>query len=175
MTNPSWICPRPAHWPVRPDGHQQTTAAWRARFVYLTLLLNLVGTAHYIAFALGPLLVLAVLVDASGRRRAYRVSARLLRRLTRRPEPVRPTRRPLRAVAADVGRLSARYHREGMRFAQYEGRRQAFDRVLGEAAEMLEIGHLLDVLAPGPELDRERERIEHRLVGAGLLPDPAAS
>ncbi len=57
MTNPSWICPRPAHWPVRPDGHQQTTAAWRARFVYLTLLLNLVGTAHYIACALGPLLV----------------------------------------------------------------------------------------------------------------------
>jgi hypothetical protein len=57
-----------------------------------------------------------------------------------------------------------------MRFAQYEGRRQAFDRVLAEAAVALEIEHLLTVLPPGAELDQERARVEARLVDAGLLP-----
>jgi hypothetical protein len=86
---------------------------------------------------------------------------------------VTPTRRPLSDIAADARRLSERYHQEGMRFAQYEGRRQAFDRVLGEAAEMLEVEHLLAVLPPGPERDHERKRIETRLVQEGLLPHPS--
>jgi hypothetical protein len=127
---------------------------------------ELVGViALFVALALVPLLLLALLVGAPGR-----VRLRLLGRLRRRPAE-RPTvsRRPLGDVAADARRLSDRYHREGMRFAQYEGRRQAFDRVLGEAAEMLEIEHLLHVLPPGPECDQERRRVEECLVRAGLL------
>jgi hypothetical protein len=100
-------------------------------------------------------------------------SWRFLTRPFRRPEPAAPHRRPLQQIAEDVRRISERYHQDGMRFAQYEGRRQAFDRVLSEAADALEIEHLLDVLPPGPERDHERERIEGRLVDAGVLPHPA--
>jgi hypothetical protein len=124
----------------------------------------LVGAIFWLALALVPLVVLALLVGAPSRWRE-----RLPVRIGPRPEPAVPARRPLSDVASDARRLSERYHQEGMRFAQYEGRRQAFDRVLAEAAEMLEVANLLDVLAPGPELDRERTRVEDRLVQAGLL------
>ena len=127
----------------------------------------LVGAITLVAAALLPMLVLAVMVGAPG----WGHSGLPLRfPSTRRRVPATPTHRPLSTIAADAQRLSERYHREGMRFAQYEGRRQAFDRVLGEAAEMLEVEHLLAVLPPGPELDHERKRIEARLVQEGLLP-----
>ena len=88
----------------------------------------------------------------------------------RRPAPPPPTHRPLERIAADACRISTSYHQEGMRFAQYEGRRQAFDRILAEAAEAVRVDHLLDVLPPGPELDRERTRIEAALGAVGVLP-----
>lgn len=122
--------------------------------------------ALFAALALVPVVLLALLVGAPGRSLVR--LPRLLRR-RRRPEELTMTHRPLSEVAADARRLAAGYHREGMRFAQYEGRRQAFDRVLGEAAEMLEIEHLLHVLPPGPACDRERARVEARLTQAGLL------
>jgi hypothetical protein len=87
----------------------------------------------------------------------------------RRPPPAPPTHRPLGRIAADARRIAAGYHQEGMRFAQYEGRRQAFDRILAEAAAVVGVDHLLDVLPPGVELDRERARIETALVEAGVL------
>ncbi len=128
---------------------------------------ELVGAiALFVALALVPLLLLALLVGAPGRLRSRLPG--LARRRRRSGSPP-TTRRPLDEVAADARRLADRYHQEGMRFAQYEGRRQAFDRVLGEAAEMLEIEHLLQVLPPGPECDHERTRVEARLVRAGLL------
>lgn len=130
----------------------------------------LVGAITLVAAALLPMLVLAMMVGAPGWGRS-RLPLRFLP--TRSRVPATPIHRPLSTIAADVRRLSERYHREGMRFAQYEGRRQAFDRVLGEAAEMLEVEHLLDVLPPGPERDHERKRVEARLVHAGLLPHPS--
>ena len=111
--------------------------------------------------------------------RSYRAVARLVRRIARRhggdAEVVPLHRRPIEQVGADLRRLHAAFHRGGMRFAKYEGCRQAYDRVLGEAAEMAGITHLLELLPPGDELDRERERVELLLGHHGLLPPPYAA
>ncbi len=85
-----------------------------------------------------------------------------------------PLHRPVETVGADLRRLHATFHRGGMRFAKYEGCRLAYDRVLGEAADIMGCPHLLAVLPPGDELDRERQRVEWLLVQHGLLPPPYA-
>lgn len=90
-----------------------------------------------------------------------------LRRRPRSRGPAPP--RTLEEVSADVRRIRARYHQDGMRFAQLEGRRRSYDRVLAQAATMLEVEHLLTVLAPGEELDAERGRVERVLAGFGVL------
>jgi hypothetical protein len=128
------------------------------------------GLALIVATALLPVALLAGLVGGP-RGRGTRWRWQVVARRMRRPGPPEPiARRPLADVAADASRIAGQFHREGMRFAQYEGRRKAFDRVLGEAADMVEVAHLLDVLPPGAALDRERHRVETRLVEAGLLP-----
>lgn len=86
-----------------------------------------------------------------------------------------PLRRPIEQIAADLRRLHQAFHRGGMRFAKYEGCRLAYDGVLAEAAETLEIDHLLGVLPAGGERDHERERVEQLLDGAGLLRRPHAA
>ena len=115
--------------------------------------------AWLLLLAAAPLVLLAALVGC------HRVLPDLPRR-RRRPEP---TVRSLEAVSADVRRVSARFHQDGMRHAQYEGRRQAYDRLLAEAATMLEVEHLLDVLPNGGHLDDERLRVERVLAGFGVL------
>jgi hypothetical protein len=75
--------------------------------------------------------------------------------------------RPLPRLARDVDRLACAFHREGLRFAKYEGVRIAYDGVLAELCDVLEMPHLLAVLAPGPELDDERTRVETLLRRAG--------
>ena len=100
----------------------------------------------------------------------------VLTRLGRARGPVVvPLHRPIEQVGHDVRRLHAAFHREGMRFAKYEGCRLAYDGVLGEAAEILEIDHLLAVLPPGSHRDHERARIERLLDQAGLSPRPRAA
>jgi len=117
----------------------------------------------------------AVLLDELGGWRSRRVLRRLDDdRVGRRAEVV-PLHRPIEDVGADLRRLHASFHREGLRFAKYEGCRQAYDRVLAEAADMVELTHLLAVLPPGPERDRERERVERVLEDVGLLPRPWAA
>ena len=86
-----------------------------------------------------------------------------------------PIHRPVEQVGADLRRLHAAFHRGGMRFAKYEGCRQAYDRVLAEAADMVEMAHLMEVLPPGAERDGERERVELLLEEAGLLRRPRAA
>lgn len=93
-------------------------------------------------------------------------------RFVRRSRRPRPAPRTLETVSADVRRVRALFHQEGMRHAQYEGRRQAYDRVLAEAATMLEVEHLLGVLPHGSHLDDERHRVESVLAGYGVLPRP---
>jgi hypothetical protein len=107
--------------------------------------------------------------------RSARAAARRVRLARRHGADVVPLRRPVEQVGADLRRLRASFHRGGMRFAKYEGCRLAYDRVLGEAADMTGCPHLLAVLPPGEELDRERERVESLLVQHGLLPPPYAA
>jgi len=111
-----------------------------------------------------------------GEWRTVRLGAAVVRRVAgqRRGADVVPLHRPIEKVGADLNRLHVAFHRGGMRFAKYEGCRQAYDRVLAEAADMAGIAHLLGVLSPGSELDHERERVEVLLRGHGLLPPYAA-
>ena len=98
-----------------------------------------------------------------------RADGLLLRWGLRHPE-TEPTSRPFQEIAADVRRL-ARRHRcppEGARFAKVEGYRRAYDSVLLEACQVLDLTTLIGVLAPGSELDRERSRVEMALDDAGL-------
>ena len=104
-------------------------------------------------------------------RRSSRSWAGLAARLRAlRPAPPRPTGRPIQEIALDAQRLAAafRYEPAGISFARVEGVRLAYDRVLGEACQTLGVEHLLGVLAPGTELDRERDRVEVALHHAGL-------
>jgi hypothetical protein len=130
----------------------------------------------------GLLLVLALMrVSCAALRgdlaewRSARAAARRVRLARRHGADVVPLRRPVEQVGADLRRLRASFRRGGMRFAKYEGCRLAYDRVLGEAADMTGCPHLLAVLPPGEELDRERERVESLLVEHGLLPPPYAA
>lgn len=124
---------------------------------------------------------LAVLVGELDEWRTYRALARLARlarRLRRRRTPVAgepAARRPIEEVGADLRRLNASFHRDDMRFAKYEGCRQAYDGVLAEAADMAGLSHLMQVLPPGRELDHERQRVEMLLQHHGLLPPPYAA
>lgn len=98
--------------------------------------------------------------------------AALLRRIERlRPEQPRPVGRPIELIARDVRRLSNSFRRvpADASFARFEGRRRAYDDVLVEACRAVEVEHLLQVLPPGPELDRERRRVELVLLRVGLL------
>ena len=106
-------------------------------------------------------------------RRLGRALVRLVRGAP--PAAVVPLRRPVEQIGADVRRLHDAFHREGMRFAKYEGCRMAYDGVLTEAAETLELDHLMTLLPPGAERDHERERIEHLLGEAGMLRRPRAA
>jgi hypothetical protein len=129
------------------------------------------AVALFVFLALAPTFLLAALGSGAPGWRALPPARWLLKRRPE-PEPAPPVR-PIEQVASDVRRISQRYHQQGMRFVQYEGRRRAYDGVLGEAADMLGIAHLLGVLPPGAELDRERSRVERLLAEAGVLPDAA--
>lgn len=88
-------------------------------------------------------------------------------------DDARPEGRRIELVASDVRRLGGRFRNvpPGVSFARFEALRQAYDGVLAEACKALEVDHLLQVLPPGPELDRERRRVEVALYRAGLSLD----
>ena len=103
--------------------------------------------------------------------RLARFLAGLVRRLERlRPVPPQPVGRPIELIASDVRRLSSSFRRvpPDASFARFEGRRRAYDDVLVEACRAVGVEHRLQVLSPGPELDRERYRVELVLQHAGL-------
>jgi hypothetical protein len=82
----------------------------------------------------------------------------------------RPRGRPIEQLARDARRLSRsfRTHPRGTSFVKYEAHRRAYDDVLSESCQALGLTHLLGVLAPGPELDAERRRVEGALELWGL-------
>jgi hypothetical protein len=119
-----------------------------------------------------PWIGLALLVGDAEKWRAWQAIDRNRRR---RAAEVISMHRPLQQVSADLDRLRAAFGRGDMRFAKYEGCRQAYDQVLAEAADMVDVAHLLSVLPPGTELDVERRRVELLLETAGMFPRPRAA
>jgi hypothetical protein len=100
----------------------------------------------------------------------------LPRRILGRTPPPAPSGRPLEVVARDAQRLGRRFRYVAVEvsFIRFEGTRRAYDDVLAEACEMLDVPHLIRVLPPGPELDVERQRVELALDHAGLRLDDVA-
>ena len=101
-------------------------------------------------------------------------AARARRR--RPPEPVAPRRRPLELIVQDARRLGPRLQNppRGTSFAKMEGWRYAYDRALTELCDALEVEHLLGVLPPGEDREKERARVESALWLAGLRIDEVA-
>ncbi len=84
--------------------------------------------------------------------------------------------RPIEVVAQEARLLAGRVHHppRGVSFAKYQAWVATYDRLLGEGCAALGLDHLLDVLEPGAERDRERARVESLLWLAGLRIDEAA-
>lgn len=119
------------------------------------------------------------LLDPRGRDAlAERLSPRMRRaaRSPRRRRHPAPAHRPIEVVAQEARMLSARVHHppRGVSFAKYQAWVATYDRLLGEGCAALGLDHLLDVLEPGAERDRERARVESLLWLAGLRIDEAA-
>lgn len=117
-----------------------------------------------------PVVVLAVVVGVRLGHGLPRIRSR------RRCPVVSAPRRPVEQIAVEARRLAPVVHHppRGTSFAKFEARRHRYDRLLAAACAALEVDHLLDVLEPGTELDRERERVETRLWLLGLRIDDAA-
>ena len=107
-------------------------------------------------------------VHAMKRRRPARTRAGR----TPQPEPIGPTRRPIQVVAADLRRLSRQLALvpSGSTLVRWKALWAAYDGVLVEAAEMLEVPHeLADQPAVGVARDVERVRMLAALEGAGMV------
>jgi hypothetical protein len=81
--------------------------------------------------------------------------------------------RPIELIADDVRVRAARFHALDDRVSRVRraALASAYDVVLAECCNALDLAHLLGVLEPGAELDRERRRVELLLHSYGL---PAA-
>ena len=77
---------------------------------------------------------------------------------------------PIEQLAADLRRLRAIVGSEAHRSAAHQmGNRLAYDKLLRQVCEMLEIEHELDGDSIGFERDIERIRVEAELERAGLI------
>lgn len=88
------------------------------------------------------------------------------------PDPIGPARRPIQVVAADLRRLSRQLAvvPSGSTLVRWKALWAAYDGVLIEAAEMLEVPHQLPEQPPaGMARDVERVRVLAALEGAGLV------
>jgi hypothetical protein len=90
------------------------------------------------------------------------------RRAAQRPDPAR---RPIQAVAADVRRLgrSLALVPAGLPMARRRALVAAYDDVLAEAAQLLEIPNELRTTPAGAGRDAERLRVLAQLEAAGLV------
>lgn len=137
------------------------------------------GWLVVLAFFAAPVATLAALLTLTSdphfevlvaARRSIR--ARLLRR--RGPDP-RPAGRPIQQIARDARRLGRQLQHadDGRSQARITAIRRSYDDVLAEACRSLGVAELLGVLSDGPELDRERHRVEVALAGAGMVLEEA--
>ena len=88
----------------------------------------------------------------------------------RRTRSAAAVRRPIEQIARDVRHRGERFHALSPHasYVKVSALGAAYDHVLGECCESLGQAHLLSVLRPGPELDRERRRVELVLHSFGL-------
>jgi len=129
-------------------------------------------TVLVVAVFAGSPWIFSFLVGTRGRR--WRATLRdRLRGDDGLPQPVH---RPLEEIAEDVRRRGARFHALSPHasYVKVSALRSAYDLVLAECCTSLGQTHLLTVLQPGPELDRERRRVELVLHSFGLPVDHAA-
>ncbi|MGY1600898.1 hypothetical protein [Geodermatophilus sp. SYSU D00815] len=104
--------------------------------------------------------------DARERRpRRYRVRGNRVQR------PPETSRRPLQVIAADLRRLSRQLALvpAGAPLVRWRALWSAYDAVLTEAAEALEVPHALPDTPVGMARDIERLRVLAALEGAGLV------
>ena len=82
-----------------------------------------------------------------------------------------PARRPLEAVAADLRRLDRQFAlvAPGAPLVRWRALWAAYDRVLAEAAALLEVPHTLDTAPVGISRDIERLRVVSALEARGLV------
>jgi hypothetical protein len=109
-------------------------------------------------------------------RRAHRARNRRVRPARSRrapaPPPVLPSRRPIQVVAADLRRLVRQLALvpSGSTLVRWKALWAAYDDVLTEAAEMLDVPHeLTEQPSAGTARDVERLRVLAALEGAGLV------
>jgi len=104
----------------------------------------------------------------SARRRAARRAVARKTPATRMPPPA--VRRPIQVVAADLRRLARQLALvpAGGAMVRRQALLAAYDHVLVEVAEQLEVPHRLDTLPRGPARDAERARLLGELEDAGL-------
>jgi hypothetical protein len=98
--------------------------------------------------------------------------ARVKTRRAPHPQPSLTTRRPIQVVAADLRRISRQLALvpSGSTLVRWKALWAAYDGVLIEAAEMLEVAHeLTEQPAAGVARDVERVRVLAALEGAGLV------
>ena len=92
-------------------------------------------------------------------------------RRRRPPRPAPPIRRPLQVIAADLRRLSRQLALvpAGASLVRWQALWAAYDEVLMEAADALEIPHELPTTPTGLPRDFERVRLITALEDAGLV------
>ena len=88
----------------------------------------------------------------------------------RRGRDLEPGTRPIEEIARDLRRVGAKFHAlaPSASYARSEALRTAYDRLLAECCAALGITHLLGVIAPGKQLDAERERVEELITDSGV-------
>jgi hypothetical protein len=141
----------------------------------------MVSVLIWIAMALAPVLVLGAalrLIDRYSLAAPRPTSARSARRRTAprrrvvilRRNSVAPAGRPIQVVAADLRRLSHELAvvPSGAPLVRWRALWVAYDRVLVEAAALLEVPHELIDLPMGSARDVERLRLVCTLEAAGL-------
>jgi hypothetical protein len=105
------------------------------------------------------------------RRRHVRPALDVRRVLGARRTPPRPERRAIQVVAADLRRLSRELAAvpAGAPLVRWKALWHAYDRVLVEAAELLDVPHDLAAAPIGIPRDIERLRVLCQLEAAGLV------
>jgi hypothetical protein len=127
-------------------------------------------TVAQFALVFGVLPVLVVVLTRLDRRATGRGAHRWWSRHAVRTAAPKPVGRPIQVVAADLRRLSRQLALVpvGAPLVRWKALWSAYDAVLAEAAEQLEVSHELGATCLGTPRDIERLRVLAALESAGL-------